>query len=487
MKKAKKQPLKVEAMPYLNMKKHPILRGCFFVFLLMFLAFSAHAEPFSNAPKNQQQLNLTYAPVVAHAAPAVVNVYAKRIVQNRRPSLFNDPFFNDFFGRQSRPRQQLQNSLGSGVLVREDGIVVTNNHVIEGSESLTVVLSDQREFQADVLLADARTDLAVLKLRTEKKTQFPYLIYHDEDEVEVGDLVLAIGNPFGVGQTVTSGIVSGLARTQVGVSDFQSFIQTDAAINPGNSGGALVTMDGRLLGVNTAIFTRSGGSIGIGFAIPANMVRRVVQAALAADGAGRVKRPWLGARLQNVTQELAETLGLARPMGALLLEVHPQSPFAQAGLQSGDVVTAVEKRQINRPEELRYRLAIQEIGATVTIHYLRNGTKMKARVMMREAPENPPRNLYRGHLKNLFFGIELSNINPAVAEEIGLSEGVQGVVVVKGNPKSRLGLQAGDLLLKLNGQDIRKVADAVAKIEENPNRWSLEVKRGNRIIRSTIR
>ncbi len=271
------------------------------------------------------------------------------------------------------------------------------------------------------------------------------------------------------------------------MSDFQSFIQTDAAINPGNSGGALVTMDGRLLGVNTAIFTRSGGSIGIGFAIPANMVRRVVEAALAENGTGRVKRAWLGARLQYVTQELAETLGLPRPMGALLLEVHQQSPFAQAGLRSGDVVTAVDKRQINRPEELRYRLAIQEIGATVKIHYLREGSKYTAQVMMREAPENPPRNLYRGHLRNLFFGIELSNINPAVAEEVGLSEAARGVVIVKSNPQSRLGLQIGDILLKLNGQDIKKVADAVVKIEENPNRWSLEVKRGNRIIRSTIR
>src|SRR6187401_2099119 len=265
----------------------------------------------------QSELRLSYAPVVQQVAPAVVNVYAAKVVQNRNP-LLDDPIFRRFFGVPGGLGNQVQRSLGSGVIVDAGGLIVTNNHVIEGADEVKVSLADKREFDASLVLKDPRTDLAILRIKDGRK-RFPVLDFADSDALQVGDLVLAIGNPFGVGQTVTHGIVSALARTQVGVSDYQFFVQTDAAINPGNSGGALVDMTGKLVGINTAIFSRSGGSQGVGFAIPANMVKVVV--ASAKGGGTAVKRPWLGAKLQAITPEIAEGLGIKRAQGVLVAGV----------------------------------------------------------------------------------------------------------------------------------------------------------------------
>ena len=274
------------------------------------LAISAAAAPAlaqdRRVPSSAAELRMSYAPIVQRVQPAVVNVYAAKTVQTRNP-LLDDPIFRRFFGVPGQQPEQMQRSLGSGVMVDSSGLVVTNNHVIEGADQVKVSLADKREFEAEIVLKDSRTDLAVLRLK-DSKEKFPTLDFANSDELQVGDVVLAIGNPFGVGQTVTHGIISALARTQVGITDYQFFIQTDAAINPGNSGGALVDMTGKLAGINTAIFSRSGGSQGIGFAIPANMVRVVV--ASAKSGGKAVKRPYLGARLQAVTPEIAETLGL---------------------------------------------------------------------------------------------------------------------------------------------------------------------------------
>src|SRR5262245_49304977 len=262
-------------------------------------------------PASPSEVRLSYAPVVQRAAPAVVNVYAARAVATNRNPFLDDPIFRRFFGVPDggAPSEQLQRSLGSGVIVDTGGLIVTNNHVIEGATEVKVSLADKREYEADIVLKDQRSDLAVLRIRGQSE-RFPAIDFADSDALQVGDLVLAIGNPFAVGQTVTHGIVSAVARTQVGITDYQFFIQTDAAINPGNSGGALVDMTGKLVGINTAIFSRSGGSQGIGFAIPANMVRVVV--ASAKGGGSTVKRPWLGARLQAVTPEIAESMGLKR-------------------------------------------------------------------------------------------------------------------------------------------------------------------------------
>ena len=252
-------------------------------------------------PQSMPQVQLTFAPVVNRVAPAVVNVYARSVVRQQVNPIVNDPLFQRFFGGSPEFRQRVQQSLGSGVVVRADGVILTNNHLVEGGQDIVVALADKREFKAKVLLADSRTDLAVLKIDT-KGEKLATIQFGDSDRVQVGDLVLAIGDPFGVGQTVTMGIVSALARTQISASDYQFFIQTDAAVNPGNSGGALVTTDGKLVGINTAIFSRTGQNAGIGFAIPANLARRIVDGA---SNGGGVKLAWVGA-------------GAARPSPATL-------------------------------------------------------------------------------------------------------------------------------------------------------------------------
>src|SRR5205823_2437523 len=275
-------------------------------------------------------------------------VYAAKSVAVRNP-LFDDPIFRRFFGVPGAPGGQgdpVQRSLGSGVLVDPAGLIVTNNHVIEGADQVKVSLADKREFEADMVLKDSRSDLAVLRIRAQNE-RFPALELGDSDALEVGDIVLAIGNPFAVGQTVTQGIVSALARTQVGISDYGFFIQTDAAINPGNSGGALIDMRAKLVGINSAIFSQTGSSIGIGFAIPVNMVKIVIAAAK--GGGHAVRRPWLGASLQTVSKEIADSLGLERPAGALVADLTAGGPAAEAGLRRGDLITAIDGQTVDDP------------------------------------------------------------------------------------------------------------------------------------------
>src|SRR5580693_9344590 len=296
-------------------------------------------------PTSMGQLQLSFAPVVKRVAPAVVNVYASHVVANNNPFMA-DPFFRQFFGGGGMPRSQVERSLGSGVIVDPAGLVVTNYHVIADASEVKVALADKRELDADIVLKDQRSDLAVLRIKSGGE-RFSTLEFANSDELQVGDVVLAIGDPFGVGQTVTHGIVSAVARAQVGMSDYQFFIQTDAAINPGNSGGALVDMNGRLVGINSAIYSRSGGSQGIGFAIPANMVRVVVTSA--EGGSGLVKRPWLGAKLQEVTPEIAESLGLKRPSGALVANVAADGPAAKAGIKTGDLIVTVDGVEVEDP------------------------------------------------------------------------------------------------------------------------------------------
>ena len=321
--------------------------------------------------------------MVKRVTPAVVNVYAARVIENRNPFM-NDPLFRRFFG--TVPREQVMRSLGSGVIVDPSGLVVTNYHVIEGASEVKVALSDKREFDAEIVLKDEHSDLTILRLKGANE-KFPVLDFANSDDLQVGDVVLAIGDPFGVGQTVTHGIVSALARTQVGISDYQFFIQTDAAINPGNSGGALVDLNGRLVGINTAIYSRSGGSQGIGFAIPANMVRVVV--ASAKGGSAAVKRPWLGAKLQEVTAEIADSLGLKRPSGALVANVAAGGPAARAGIKTGDVIAAIDGTVVDDPNSFDYRFATKPLGGSAQVTLLRQGREMTVAVGLQTAPESP--------------------------------------------------------------------------------------------------
>ena len=301
-------------------------------------------------PHTSAEVELSYAPLVKEVSPAVVNVYSKKVVRQNVSPFANDPIFREFFGT---PQQRVQNSLGSGVIVSEDGVIVTNNHVVSDADELLVVLSDRREYEAELILADERTDLAVLRIDPEGEP-LPRARYGDTRDTEVGDIVLAIGNPFGVGQTVTSGIISATARTDVGVSDYSFFLQTDAAVNPGNSGGALINTKGELVGVNTAIFSRSGGSNGIGFAIPAEMVKRVVDAAV---NEGRIVRPWLGLKAQSVTYDIAKAQGLNRPVGVMVTEVFDDGPADAAGLKRGDLITQIDGREVFDENGLKFLAA----------------------------------------------------------------------------------------------------------------------------------
>jgi Do/DeqQ family serine protease len=461
--------------------KHLLLM-IFAVAIAMIVPGFALAE--DTIPQSRPQIQLSFAPIVRQTSPAVVNVYAKRLVAARQSlGPFSDPFFRRFFGDDGdfgAPRERVANSLGSGVIVDPRGLIVTNNHVVKEGTDIRVALADKREFEAKLLLADERTDLAVLKIEMAGE-KLPFVALADSDELEVGDLVLAIGNPFGVGQTVTSGIVSALARTQVGITDYQFFIQTDAAINPGNSGGALVNMKGELAGINTAIFSRSGGSIGIGFAIPANMVRTVVQSA---EAGGKVLRPWSGCELQDVTAEIAEALGFARPEGALIVSLHPQSPFGIAGLKRGDVILGFEGRPVENAKELSYRLATARIGSSTIIEYQRGSERHEVRVELIAAPETTAREETLLEGNSPFTGLVVSNLSPAVAEELNLSSTIAGVVVtgIKRGPASRF-FKKGDVILDVNGTSVDSVTTLTQAVNSTEGFWQFAINRGGRVLR----
>ncbi len=424
--------------------------------------------------------------MVQKAAPAVVNVYAARTVSTRNP-LFEDPFFRRFFGSPGMPgpSEQQQRSLGSGVLVDPAGLVVTNHHVIDGADQVKVSLSDRREFEAEIVLKDARSDLAVLRLKGNGE-RFPALEFADSDALQVGDLVLAIGNPFAVGQTVTHGIISALARTQVGITDYQFFIQTDAAINPGNSGGALVDMSGRIVGINTAIFSRGGGSIGIGFAIPANMVRVVV--ASARGGATVVKRPWLGARLQAVTAEIAESIGLKRPAGALVTQVTQGGPASRAGLRTGDLIVALDDQHIEDSNAFDYRFATKMIGGTSRIRLQRSGRETTVTVALEVAPELPRDELVI-ETRSPFQGVRVSNLSPSLADQLRLDPNAEGVVVVdvaNGSIGQRF-FQPGDVLLTVNNQKMTTTGDLDKLSRQQTRLWRIVIRRGGQQMSVELR
>lgn len=458
----------------------PILALAFTICVAPVAALAEMAVPRSTA-----EITLSFAPVVKSTAKSVVNVYTRKVVAERRFSPFgNDPFFRRFFDRGgpfgSVPRNRVQRSLGSGVIVDDTGIIVTNEHVVKGADDITVVLSDKREFDAKVMLRDPRTDLAILQIDPGGST-LEALPLRDSDEISVGDLVLAIGNPFGVGQTVTNGIISAVGRTEVNKADYQFYIQTDAAINPGNSGGALVDMAGNLIGINTAIFSRSGGSNGIGFAIPANMVRTVVRSALSGDEA--VQRPWAGASLQEVTSDLAESLGLDRPRGALIRAMVDESPLQKAGLKVGDVLLTIDKHEIENSREFISRFTSRPLGSTVRVKYMRGGKVRASQVNLVAAPENTPRNETLIEGDNPFSGLKVANLSPAVADELQIDPRETGVVVMKLDPGSvarNVGFRRGDIIKKVNRDDVNMVEDLQRAAEDDPRKWVVTVKRRGR-------
>ncbi len=433
------------------------------------------------APQSVGQIQLSFAPVVRVAAPAVVNIYSRRVVRAGVSPLLDDPFFRRFFGDRFSlgiPRQRVENSLGSGVIVAPEGIIVTNHHVVAGADEITVALADKREFAARVLGSDERTDLAVLRVDAGGE-DLPFIAFRDSDTIQVGDLVLAIGNPFGVGQTVTSGIVSAEAQTRVGISDLNFFIQTDAAINPGNSGGALVDMDGRLIGINTAIYSKSGGSIGIGFAVPSNMVHSVVAGF---SGSGRLQRPWIGAWGQAVTNDVAQALGLRRPAGVLVEEVADGSPADRAGIRTGDVILEVGGHPVDDPDALSYRVATLPLNSTVDVLLWRRGAQQTVSMAVRPAAENPPRNEVDLDGSQPLAGATVGTLSPALAEEMGTDRYYKGVVVLTvrpGSPAQRIGLQPGDRVLTVNGEDVSSSSGLRKQMGRRVERWQIVIGRGD--------
>src|SRR5829696_6132992 len=447
-------------------------------------------------PQSRAQVQLSYAAVVKEAAPSVVNVYGAR-VERRQQNAAMEEFMRRFFGDggpggpggPGAPdgfQGRGQRSLGSGVVVDASGLVVTNHHVVEGMTEVKIALADKREFEATIVLSDPRTDLAVLKAKGAPPLHA--LEFGDSEGLQVGDLVLAIGNPFGVGQTVTHGIVSALARTQVGVSNYQFFIQTDAAINPGNSGGALVNTGGRLVGINTAIFSRSGGSHGIGFAIPSSMVRAVVDSAR--DGSRTVRRPWLGARLQNVAPDIADTMGLDRPTGALVASVQEKSPAEDAGLKRGDLILAVGGKDVDTPESFGYRFSLQGTSGKADLTVLRNGERKVLPIRLATPPETRPREPVKVKTRSPFAGATFVNMSPAVADELQLEIGSEGVAVTEVDPNSaamRVGFQKGDILLAINREQVKSSKDVDRLSRTGASYWEIVINRGGQVLTTVQR
>ncbi|HMK88737.1 MAG TPA: DegQ family serine endoprotease [Methylocystis sp.] len=436
-------------------------------------------------PTSRADVLLSFAPVVKKAQPAVVNVFASRVENMPVNPFFDDPIFRRFFGEDRGGGRRTAQSLGSGLIVDSSGLVVTNHHVIEGMTDVKVSLADRREIPAKILLRDPRTDLAVLKLA--EPGTYPTMELGDSDALEVGDIVLAIGNPFAVGQTVTQGIVSAVARTQVGISDYGFFIQTDAAINPGNSGGPLVDLNGRAIGVNSAIFSKSGGSVGIGFAIPINMVKVVL--ATAKGGGKQVRRPWPGATLQPVTQDIAESLGLERPTGALVGDLEPKGPATEAGLKRGDVIITVDGLAADDPEAVSYRLATKPIGSVVSLGVLRGGKKLVAPMKLAAAPEIPPREPVKIKGPNPFAGATFINLSPAVIEELSIQGAMSGVVaseIEEGSVAQQYNLQKGDVILQVNGKKIATTHDLEEATVGRSYYWRITLERGGQVVTTVV-
>ena len=418
------------------------------------------------------------ADVAAKVTPSVVNVFSEKAppqnLESARPPFFSDPFFRFFFddpGRSFRetPRRREQ-SLGSGVIVSSDGVIVTNNHVVAQAEKIRVALKDGRELEAKLVGSDPKSDVAVLRVDAK---DLPAIPIADSSKIRVGDLVLAIGNPFGLGQTVTMGIISAVGRANMGITDYEDFIQTDAAINPGNSGGALVTMDGLLVGINTAIVSRSGGYQGIGFAIPSNMAMQVKDSILRH---GKVVRGWLGVAIQDVTVELGKSIGVPANSGVLISDVTRDGPAGKAGLERGDVITAIDGVKTKDSTQLRNLVALAGKGKKVRVDLLRGGKEKSFEVTLGELPADGAA-LGSGaqQLENagLFAGVSVRELDAATRGQMRIPENVRGVLVARIEPQSPAagtGLRPGDVILEVNRTETPSVETFRKAAKQNERR-----------------
>jgi serine protease Do len=423
-------------------------------------------------------IETTFAPVVDRALPAVVNISSSKVSRVSAENLpFEmDPFFRQFFGRDfpgsergNRPRRQYEHSLGSGVIVRPDGYILTNNHVIDGATDITVTTGDKREFKAKVVGADPKTDVAVLKVDA---NNLPTLPFGDSSKAHVGDIVLAMGSPFGLSRTVTMGIISAEGRTNLGIEDYEDFIQTDAAINPGNSGGALINARGELIGINTAILGNSGGNQGVGFAVPVNLARNVMTQVMEH---GKVVRGYLGILPQDITPAMAEALHIQRDNGVLVGDVTPNTPAAEAGLKRGDIILDVDGQPMKDSNQLRMKVSLTPPGTTVHLRVLQNGSEKTMAVKLAELPNTGASNGERN-------GENSSNsaLDGVSVEATRNGHGVEVTSVDPGSPAANAGLREGDIILEVNRVAISNVSDfdrAMRNVSGGPT--LLLIKRGD--------
>ncbi len=427
-----------------------------------------------------------FAPMIKTVLPDVVNISTSKVVKgsdrmNNQEGMPDDipPFLQQFFGQQfgqnpgsraPKPRDQREDSLGSGVIVSPDGYILTNNHVIDGATDVRVTLADKRQVKATVVGTDPKTDVAVLKI---EGSGFPSITVGDSSKVQVGDYALAVGDPFGVGQTVTMGIISAMNRGNLGIEDYEDFIQTDAPINPGNSGGALVNDRGELVGINTAILSHgSGGNEGIGFAIPINLARSVMSQIL---DHGKVNRAYLGIMIQDVTPGISKAMGLKEMKGALVGDVSPNGPAQKSGVQRGDVVLEVNGKEIEDSRQLRMTISMMDPNATVNLKLLRNGNPTSVSVKLGDLPPDKEQaKAEEGPSEQALDGVTVENLDSQTIRELGLPAATTGVVVTDVSPSSPLasaGLQRGDVIQEVNHQSVKTVAqfqEAIRKAGNNP-------------------
>lgn len=443
---------------------------------------SAAKEVTKQIPHVREEITLSYAAVIKKVAPAVVNIYTLQHMKAKLPNspFLEDPFFKQFFERVHPDYGHEQVALGSGVIINKEGFILTNYHVVDDADVIQVILSDRREFIAKPIIMDKRTDLAILKI--EAKEDFPYLTVSPQEDLEVGDVVLALGNPFGVGQTVTHGIVSALARSQEGISDFHSFIQTDAAINPGNSGGALVTTDGRLVGINTAIYSKSGGSMGIGFAIPTTLAISVIDSL---KNGGHIVRPWIGLDVEPITLKVAKSLGWNHPYGVLVKNVYPMGPAHTAGIKAGDIISALDGHAIEDKAALDYQVAISPVGKKATVTVFRQGEEKKVPIQLIEpmGAKNPHPFVIEG--RHPLQGTKMKILSPATALDMGLNPMATGVViseVSKTGIAAQLGVLPGDILVSINKKNVNTKKDVIELLKNKEGSWQIVLRRGNKLM-----
>ncbi len=443
------------------------------LFLFLILVLLSSSSWARNVPSSVSDVEISYSKVVKKAAPAVVTIYAKRVVKRAKVPNFFEPFFKN---NPSFSRRRVERALGSGVIVDKNGLIVTNYHVIKNARELTVTLRDRREYLAKIVSTDEASDLAVLRIDP-KGEKLPFLEFSDSDTIEVGDLVLAIGNPFGVGQTITSGIISATARSQAGINDVGFFLQTDAATNQGNSGGALVTLDGKLAGINTAIYSKTGGFMGIGFTIPSNMVYLIVRAAVSGS---TLRRPWVGAVLQDVTSQIARAEGLDKSGGVLVAQVYNKSPAKKAGLKTGDIILKIGSKEVLTAAAFRYHLALAGEKKEVSLAYSRDG-KWRETTLPIELPKmEPPPNYTVISGGNPLSGARVANLSPALAIELRLPPESRGVAIHSITPNATAArfLRKADIILNVNGVVIKSVKDLRARLQSSKRPWKISLRRG---------